>query len=194
MKEEGWLMKYIREKASKEQDACFTIPRLLFGSSRELSADTIVEDYPEGLEVNPFCLDTIRWRFHARPDHHLNGHAKVIIDASQLGSFIPLAMKIRNPHRPLYQICHSPFYGDAKNSEFRILHYLGSWEAYSFRDDSRKGRERSREVSFSRHEHELHRSSNGFVSLMYITFEFGCIDIYRRGSFGRVLLMSKVEV
>jgi hypothetical protein len=45
-------------------------------------------------------------------------------------------------HRPIKTLCSAPWHNDWE-SGLRINHYLGSWESYSFRDDSRKGYERS---------------------------------------------------
>ena len=47
-----------------------------------------------------------------------------------------------NPHRPLFHHCRTAKISDHE-TVFRINHYLGSWEAFSFRDDPRKGGKRT---------------------------------------------------
>ena len=54
----------------------------------------------------------------------------------------PLFMSL---HRPIKTICSAPWHRDA-DSGLRINHYLGSWESYTIRDDSRRGNERSLEM------------------------------------------------
>ena len=84
-------------------------------------------------------LDTLRFRKHAhRQDFVKNGLAKSLLDVSRIDKF----PRIESLHRPIKKIC-SPPWKDDWNSGLRINHYLGSWEAYSFRDDSRRGGERS---------------------------------------------------
>jgi hypothetical protein len=145
MKEEGWLMKYMQEKGYKEQGACITVPRVLFGC-KETIEDDIREDYTESLDtIDPFRLDTIRWRFHSQKSHRINQLGKVIIDASQVGS-LKFPLYADNPHQP-FKFCHSPWFKDNKKSEIWIYHYLSSWEQYTQRDDGRKGNQHSREVS-----------------------------------------------
>ena len=124
---------------------CYTIPRLLFGA-KEISEHELASSIPEGATVDPSQLDTLRWRFHNPGDKIThNGPAKVIIDVSRLGPYFPLS--VQSPHRPVHPVCGpSATYSDTESSPFRINHYLGSWQAYSFREDSRKGAERSREV------------------------------------------------
>jgi hypothetical protein len=60
-----------------------------------------------------------------------------LIDKEKSPNFMSL-------HRPIKTIYKAPWHNDWE-SGLRINHYLGSWESYSFRDDSRRGGERSRE-------------------------------------------------
>jgi hypothetical protein len=126
-------------------NTCYMIPRLLYGA-KETPEHELKSSIPEGATVETHQLDTIRWRHHNPGDKTAhNGPAKVIIDVSRLGPLFPLS--VESPHRPVREVCGpSAAYQDIKGSPFRINHYLGSWEAYSFREDSRKGAERSREV------------------------------------------------
>jgi hypothetical protein len=145
MKEEGWLIKHIRQNAFAVQGPCITMPRLAYGC-KELSEDSIREDYPESLNIiDPFRLDTIRWRYYSKEVQL----AKVLLDVSQLGkqlgnsSFPP---KIADPHQPL-EFCGDPWHRPNKTYPFWVHHKLGSWEAFAFREDGRNGKKRGRKVS-----------------------------------------------
>jgi hypothetical protein len=126
-------------------NTCYMIPRLLYGA-RDTPEHELQSSIPVGATVETHQLDTIRWRYH-NPGHKKahNGPPKVVIDVSRLGPLFPLS--VESPHRPVHEVCGPKVnYDHIKGSPFRINHYLGSWEAYSFREDSRKGAERSREV------------------------------------------------
>jgi len=113
---------------------------------KEISEKELKATVPEGSIVEPLQLDTLRWRYHSIASKaKANGLAKVIIDVSRLKPYFPLV--VNSPHRPVESVCEwPPAYRFIKDSPFRINHYLGSWEAYSYREDSRKGAERSREA------------------------------------------------
>ena len=83
-------------------------------------------------------LDTIRYRYHGiRDNYEHQYHSKPIIDLTKLDlEDIPDRI-VKNVHRPLpHPHCPASFIDD-KDSIFRINHYVGSWESYSFRQDSR---------------------------------------------------------
>jgi hypothetical protein len=126
---------------------CVTIPRIQFGA-----IESAEEEISKGVnpKLDPKRFDTMRWRYHAdRDDFDKNGISKVFIDISRLSvgeieADINITRKRRpyNPHRPLFRHCKETKVYD-HNSIFRINHYLGSWEAFSFRDDPRKGAKRT---------------------------------------------------
>lgn len=128
--------------------SCFVIMRVLFSAkeSPEMLAEFQSSMDPDLQEtIDPYRLDTVRWRFHANVTDRLSGLGKPFIDVSQLGPHLPL--QVRNPHRVVMQVCPSPFPVDTyEATPLRINHYLGSWEQYSHRDDARKGIERSKEA------------------------------------------------
>jgi len=141
---EGWFIRYVQENNLTEA-GCFSFPRVLFGA-QEIPSDELHSDHPDELDaVDPMRFDTLRFRYHAEHGHKLNGHGKAVIDVSKIREHLPLYGKVPNPHRPL-SICDRAMYHNVKSSPFLVHHYLGSWEAYSFRDDSRKHAERSREA------------------------------------------------
>jgi hypothetical protein len=121
---------------------CVSYPRVLFGAVEDLP-EKLSHSVPSGLSLDYMQLDTLRYRYRNPFIAKSNGLGKVAIDVSTIPkSDFPLA--VRNPHRPFF-FCHSPFSNDHINHSLRINHYLGSWEIYSFREDARKGGERSRE-------------------------------------------------
>lgn len=127
---------------------CISIPRLQFGAM-ESTEEQRFSGIP--LELDAKRFDTIRWHYHADLDDiDKNGLNKVIIDMSRISvEDIEVESKTGrgrrrnyNPHRPLFRRCNSPTIMDHE-SIFRINHYLGSWDVFSFRDDPRKGTRRT---------------------------------------------------
>ena len=140
------MLQYIRaEKASGYKGyatPCITIPRLHFGAV-ESTPEERSKGVPSDFD-NTEQFDTFRWRKHSkRNDFVKNNLAKVIMDVSEID--IASAPRFRSLHRPIPTICSPPWVNDWETG-LRINHYLGSWESYSFRDDSRRGGERSRET------------------------------------------------
>lgn len=166
---EGGLIKYIRQEQEAGtwqffQRPCISSPRLQFGAKESRTEDQAKKlPRDSGLKIDR--LDTLRYRKHAyRQDFVKNGLSKSIIDVSRVEQF----PRIQSLHRPIKTICTAPW-KDEWDSGLRINHYLGSWEgeclicpcfaltrvlfsvylliilfaAYSFRDDSRRGGERS---------------------------------------------------
>lgn len=129
---------------------CIQIPRFRFGTVETDSAE-LQSDLPRALQqlpnFNASHLMTHRWRKHADPaDFTLNRASKAIVDLSrvQWQEVEPTA----RIHLPVLRHC-KPFKVRilARNQLLLIHHYLGTWEQYSYRDDSRAGRERSEKVS-----------------------------------------------
>jgi hypothetical protein len=140
--EPGALIRYIQhEKAAGHpfyQRSCISCPRLQFGA-KESTAEERQQQVNTNAAVNADRLDTLRFRKHApRQDFVKNGLSKSILDVSRIDKF----PRIQSLHRPIKTLCTAPWKDDW-DSGLRINHYLGSWEAYSFRDDSRRGGERS---------------------------------------------------
>lgn len=134
------MIHYIRQEAAAGhpffQRSCISCPRLQFGA-KESTAEERQHQVPS--TINADRLDTLRFRRHAeRQDFVKNGLSKSILDVSRIYEF----PRIQSLHRPIKTICSAPWKDDW-DSGLRINHYLGSWEAYSFRDDSRRGGERS---------------------------------------------------
>ncbi|KAL7575540.1 hypothetical protein ACA910_020117 [Epithemia clementina (nom. ined.)] len=141
--EPGAMIQYIRQEQAAGlayyQSPCIGIPRLQFGAEESATLERS-KNVPFGFD--PTVLDTLRWRKHAlRNDFVKNALGKVMMDVSRIN--IAKAPYFQSLHRPIKTICSAPWHNEW-NSGFRINHYLGSWESYSFRThDARKGGERS---------------------------------------------------
>lgn len=146
--DEGAMIRYIRHEQQAGldyyQSPCIGVPRLMFGAEED-GPDIHALDRvaPSELVSHARQLDTLRYRKHARRNDFVkNALGKVLIDVSRVDiANVPNFMSL---HRPIKTLCSAPWHNDWE-SGLRINHYLGSWESYSFRDDSRKGYERSKE-------------------------------------------------
>lgn len=122
---------------------CVTYPRVLLGAVED-SPEKLNHSVPSELSLDYTQLDSLRYRYRNPFIARSNGLAKVAIDVSTIPNSSSL-LAVRNPHRPFF-FCRSAYSQDHMNHSLRINHYLGSWEMYSFREDARKGGERSREA------------------------------------------------
>ena len=124
---------------------CITIPRTLYGAV-ESSKDDVERNVPTNV-VDPWRLDTLRWRHRATERGEIEGLAKSVMDVSKISKADFDGGG--NAHRVSKRICPSPWI-KYKDSPLGIHHYLGGWEAYSFREDARKGTLRSHDVWLER--------------------------------------------
>lgn len=143
----GKMIQYIRHERQAGlkyyQSPCIGIPRLQFGTAQS-SRNEQQANVPESFADLVPKLDTLQWRKHAaRNDFVKNALGKVILDVSRLPKISSLPY-FTSLHRPIKKLCPAPWNNEWE-SGLRLNHYLGSWETYSFRDDSRRGGERSRE-------------------------------------------------
>jgi hypothetical protein len=168
---EGGMIQYIRQERDAGlhffQSPCIGVPRLQFGavestreeldrhvppellpsSSSSLSLSSTDNSYQRTTTTDDAALlhhlDTMRWRKHApRNDFVKNALGKVLMDVSRVD--VTKTPQFMSLHRPIKSICAAPWHNEW-DSGLRINHYLGSWESYSFRDDARRGFERSRD-------------------------------------------------
>ena len=132
---------------------CISIPRVLFGGIDNKEGE-VRKNVPRGFD--PIVFDTIRYRKHIRrtnKHHKANGWKKSIIDVSRVNwtdfptpeeAFKTFPWQM-NVHQPLPKIC-SPLVIRDDATLFRINHYLGSWEAFSYRQDARASEGRNKSV------------------------------------------------
>eukprot|EP00588_Corethron_pennatum_P000311 CAMPEP_0194282560 /NCGR_PEP_ID=MMETSP0169-20130528/23396_1 /TAXON_ID=218684 /ORGANISM="Corethron pennatum, Strain L29A3" /LENGTH=486 /DNA_ID=CAMNT_0039027921 /DNA_START=14 /DNA_END=1474 /DNA_ORIENTATION=- len=128
----------------------FMLPRLYFSGLRS-DPDIISANVPK--EFDPKNLFTMKYLIHAnRGWFEHNGHGKTLMDISQfkIGTFPLFGIAVKNVHnlmmqdraRTMYETLYSdedilPF----NDALFRVHHYSGSWESFSFKSDGRRTKE-----------------------------------------------------
>jgi hypothetical protein len=123
---------------------CMTIPRVLFSAVPSRPED-VTNNVPSIVEAHQFA--TLAYRYQATPTKgDTDGAAKSIVDLSRLPWDADRFSKGGSAHRPFKNdtVCAHQF-PPTGVLPLVIHHYLGSWEAFSFRDDARKGGLRTRE-------------------------------------------------
>jgi hypothetical protein len=125
---------------------CITTYRTLFGTVESTTSE-ISHNVPTDI-VNPKQFDTLRYRYHQKYEN--NQHGKAMADVSSIerlasrGFHGGLNGTRRVSLHRFMPFCRPPTY--YPRALIRIHHYLGSWEAYSFRQDRRKGGDKNRQV------------------------------------------------
>jgi Glycosyl transferase family 2 len=157
--EAGAMIRYINQQRHAGEPyfattPCLGVPRLFFGADpARINAAKVARNVPpvlvgdhvsESQESHgnlAMAMDTLVYRHHApRDDFVKNALGKVLMDVSRID--VAAAPYFMSLHRPIKTICPAPWHKDA-DAGLRIHHYLGSWDSYSFRDDARRGGERS---------------------------------------------------
>jgi Glycosyl transferase family 2 len=155
--EAGAMIRYINQQRDAGEPyfaktPCLGVPRLFFGADpARIDAKTVMRNVPPVLvggggdaksrDNLAMAMDTLVYRHHApRDDFVKNALGKVLMDVSRID--VAAAPYFMSLHRPIKTICPAPWHKDAE-AGLRIHHYLGSWDSYSFRDDARRGGERS---------------------------------------------------
>jgi hypothetical protein len=120
----GSILRYLRDWG---QDHCVVLQRNLVGNQEENLNQT---KFP----LNPRRFDTLRYLYAAPLRRsRINGAHKSMVNARHL----PADNQVPNCHLPVPGIC-PPFDGPhVREGPFVLRHYVGSWEAYSYRNDSR---------------------------------------------------------
>ena len=143
----GSVMSFLKEELQRPghnlTTPCVQMPRIRFGS-QESEAESLKRHVPVGFNASKF--QTLRWRKHALSDNYFaNRISKTMIDLSRVAwsDLVP----VDSIHMPIRSMCGQRRLHIRKEEQvFVINHYLGTWEQYSYRDDSRTGKERSHKV------------------------------------------------
>lgn len=126
---------------------CVAMIRLLFGPMLT-DESTMIQLQRLTPEFNPSHFTTLKYPRHIEKGiaenaktKMVNGLGKVIIDVSRIR--MEDFNSIFSIHRPFKNLCPANHLGPQPylDSIFRVNHYLGSWEAYSAKGDSRRKRE-----------------------------------------------------
>jgi hypothetical protein len=120
---------------------CVVLPRVLIGAKESPEPD-VARAVPDFLD--PYRFDTFRWRHQGTRRENRGGPGKGFVDLSRLPSG---AYSGRGKtHQPFGdEHCTHPW-ATGTGPPLMMNHYIGSWEAYSYREDARKGTFRSFEA------------------------------------------------
>lgn len=167
---------------------CITMPRLLFGTKE--SSSNQMQHLSEAVALLPdniyTQLDTTRWLYHAKStEFDRNGNGKTIVDLGRIPIPKPHFQNPVNPHRPFQDLCKDPKRILDLNHHplLRVHHYISTWETYSFRNDSRKGAERSREAW----EFRAFRSDKGGATMDIVPWLDGFVRYHGKQEASRLL-------
>jgi hypothetical protein len=123
--------------------SCITLPRLKIGT-KESSLSQDKSMVPTGFNASNF--QTLRWRWRAKfENHQSNGYSKAMLDVSRIKRKFLRRNLDHNPHRPVKKMCpRLNMYMKKVNATFLVHHYGGTWEQWSFRQDPRREKMKSR--------------------------------------------------
>ncbi len=132
---------------------CISMPRLQFGAVEDDDdEDDRLHNSTLPLHWNLTTFETLRWRYHTSyTDADRNGQPKVIVDISQIPASDPMVtgQKVFSIHRPSAALCRNKDQMDFTSTRrypLTVNHYMGSWERYSARNDSRRSYRVSRNI------------------------------------------------
>jgi hypothetical protein len=120
---------------------CYTLPRLLVGALENATC-------PAAAAVNELArrdyryeeMSTLRFVQHAKKgDFSASKYGKVVMDLSEINEETVNSTVPRNIHRPYKSVC-GPAVVPFPNAVLYLNHYIGTWERYSSRQDSRRNR------------------------------------------------------
>jgi hypothetical protein len=123
--EPGSILKYVKAEGESH---CFPMRRLEVGTKENPSL--LRNSSLQQLDIRR--LNTVRYRYRNRPGTGVgNGNGKVFLNVQKVN----FRKKVRTPHRPAPSICPGAFGRVVTDAPFMMLHYVGSWPAYSFRSN-----------------------------------------------------------
>jgi len=135
-------------KAFQKFLPCLSIPRAAF-SANESSAAERNKDVPAFLNASNF--DTLRFRYRSTPRKSHHGVTKSLIDISQVK---PEHFKLGGgAHSGLKSICNPTRFNNYDKMPLHIHHFVGSYEAYFFKDDPRRSAASWKALGFTRHDY-----------------------------------------
>eukprot|EP00588_Corethron_pennatum_P008722 CAMPEP_0194273572 /NCGR_PEP_ID=MMETSP0169-20130528/6882_1 /TAXON_ID=218684 /ORGANISM="Corethron pennatum, Strain L29A3" /LENGTH=454 /DNA_ID=CAMNT_0039016563 /DNA_START=265 /DNA_END=1632 /DNA_ORIENTATION=+ len=113
----------------------YLLPRLFF-SSHPTDPARLTERVPDGYYADNY--QTLKYTRHAKKGHYRgNCLGKTFMDVSRLSKKLEL---VSNVHALANTSVIEADFHPYQDSMFRVHHYLGSWESYSYRVDSRRSK------------------------------------------------------
>jgi hypothetical protein len=150
---------------------CFILPRTVYGAT-ESNHSQVMAGVPSLLTEVAVHLDTMRYRYRSmrRDGGQTDGPGKSVMDVSRLTS--DALNGVTRVHRVFSAICRDSWV-NYNRVPMALHHYLGSFEAYSYRSDARGPGHTSREAWLSRFagrddgaDDEVRPWLQGFVNLV----------------------------
>jgi len=130
---------YIDTLTTNYLGPCVSTYRTLYGAVDSTQAE-ISKDVPS--IIDPRRFETLRWRQHLPHKHPQDG--KVLLDVSRVDMKMLASEDSFYRSHKLLSICPSIYFNP--DAFFRLNHYVGNWEYYSFRqNDERAGARRNRD-------------------------------------------------
>jgi hypothetical protein len=130
--EPGSILKYIQKVEDKP---CYPMMRLEVG----IKEDPLLSDRNISIpNLDPRRFDTLRYQYKNRFGIKQvgNGIGKAFLNVRKMD----FPHDVTTPHCPATTICPRPYGRFVEESPFVLLHYVGSWEAYSFRTNDARNR------------------------------------------------------
>lgn len=141
MNEPGVILKFLKETPNPHPQhpimntPCIPVPRRQFGVLKSKTNET--QNQVPSLLFNSSNFMTLRWRKYGESEWLKKFTLrKTMIDLSRINaSDIPIKS---DPHRPIPSVCRDRLdKSDIGTSLFVAHHYLGTWEQFTYRKDSR---------------------------------------------------------
>jgi hypothetical protein len=159
--EPGNILEYIQKA---EEKPCYPMMKLEVGTKEDPSVRSRSISIPN---LDPHRFDTLRYQYKNRFGNRGVGNliGKAFLDVRKMD----FPHNVISIHRPSTTICPPPHGGFVNGSPFLLLHYVGSWESFSFRTkDARNGSEREefwRKRTKLSHSHEPNTATwlEGFI-------------------------------
>jgi hypothetical protein len=130
--ESGSILEFIQKSEGKP---CYPMMKLEVGTKEDPSVSRRSISIPN---LDPQRLDTLRYQYKNRwgTKDVGNGIGKAFLNVRK----VKFPCKVLTPHRPVMNLCPPPQGKFVKESPFLLLHYVGSWESFSFRNSTMPGR------------------------------------------------------
>ena len=149
-------------------NVCIHVPRLTFSGKED---EKNLSHSAKSNVIDPRRFDTLKFPYHANPKKKNNNKlGKFLLNLEYVPFGIINRGDLFSIHRPFTQFC-GPAYQYNERFPFMINHYIGSWEQYSNKEDSRRNRE-TYDVKASKVHNRTHHIQgwvDGFLSVIGIS-------------------------
>lgn len=134
----------VQARAANAHHSCVSMPRLLFGAM-ETNRSVVTTTTTAGTAAaNPQRFETLRWRYHAAYNDTVhNAQPKTLVDVSRVPAHDELWQQAFSIHRPSKVLCRRIEQLNLRTPNrypLAVFHYLGTWERYVARNDTRRSR------------------------------------------------------